>query len=184
MLSLHWKDICNLAGGITISRLGIAIIFPFFAAVPTWAGILLAAGALSDILDGLAARKYNVVSHTGGFIDGWVDKIFNINVAWSLVLFDYIPWWMAVLLFSREWFQIPLVPYYVTRYLRGYIPKNRPFWAGKVASVTLVVAFFSGILALPSLLLYSSIITSVLGFWTALIYVNREFEVLSKHRYI
>ena len=179
MLLLHWKDICNVAGAITLSRLGIAVVFPFFASEASVAAVLLLYGAVSDILDGVVARRTGTVSHTGGFIDGWVDKIFNINVAWSLVIFDYLPWWMALLLFSREWFQIPLVPYYVTRYLRGYIPKNNPFWAGKVASVSLVVSFFAGILALPKLLMYSSILTFALGLWTALVYVEREFQIFS-----
>ena len=184
MQSLNWKDIYNFAGAITLSRLLVAVLFPFFAHIPSWALILLLYGAISDILDGVAARYCGTVSHTGGFVDGWIDKIFNINVAWSLVLFDYVPWWMAVLMFSREWFQIPLVPYYVTRYLRGHFVPNKPHWTGKVASVTLVVAFCAGILKLDPLLLSTSIVTSVLGFCTAMIYLEREFEVTNKFRYI
>ena len=179
MLLLHWKDICNVAGAITLSRLVIAIAFPFFASQAFAAAALLSYGAFSDVIDGVVARRTGTVSHTGGFIDGWVDKIFNINVAWSLVLFDHLPWWMALLLFSREWVQIPLVPYYVTRYLRGHVPTNNPFWAGKVASVTLVVSFFAGILALPTLLMYSSILTFAFGLWTAAVYVEREFQLFS-----
>ena len=102
MQSLNWKDICNFAGAITLSRLLVAVLFPFFAQVPNLALIMLLYGAISDILDGVVARYFGTVSHTGGFVDGWIDKIFNINVAWSLVLFDYVPWWMALLMFSRD----------------------------------------------------------------------------------
>jgi CDP-diacylglycerol---glycerol-3-phosphate 3-phosphatidyltransferase len=184
MQSLNWKDICNFAGAITISRLFVAVAFPFFAHIPILAIILLLYGAVSDILDGVFARYFGTVSYTGGFVDGWIDKIFYINVAWSLVLFDYIPWWMALLMFSREWFQIPLVPYYVTRYLRGHRVPNKPHWSGKLASVTLVVAFCAGILKNDPILFCTSTLTSILGFWTAMIYLKREFEVINKFRYI
>lgn len=184
MLSLRWKDICNIAGVITLGRLGLAIGFPFVAHDPLLAAIVLGLGAGSDVIDGMVARKMNCVSHTGGFIDGWVDKIFNINVAWSLVLFDYLPVWMAFLVFSREWFQIPLVPYYVTRYLRGHIVPNKPYWAGKWASVLLVVVFFAGLFGFDTIAFYASISTCALGLLTSLVYLEREFEVISKLRYI
>ena len=180
MLTLNWREVCNWAGFVTALRFGVAITYPLFAGEAGWAVFLLLFGAISDIFDGVLARKLNVVSHTGAFIDGWVDKIFNINVTRTLVLLGYLPWWCGYLIFSREWIQIPLVPYYVTRYMRGNIPKNRPFWAGKVASISLVVALTAGILELYFLVLLCSILTSILGLWTALIYFQREFELFYK----
>lgn len=180
MLRLNWQEVCNWAGMITALRLLVAISYPFFAGEELYAFSLLLFGAISDIFDGVLARKLDLVSHTGAFVDGWVDKIFNINVAWSLVLMDYVPWWLGFLIFAREWIQIPLVPYYVTRYMRGYIPKNKPFWAGKVASVSLVVALAAGILSVASVVLVASLLTAILGLWTALIYFQREFELFSK----
>ena len=177
MFILRVRDICNWAGLFTLIRLCIAVSYPFLARNWKLAIFFLLFGAISDIVDGVLARKLNVVSHTGGFIDGWVDKIFNINVAWTLVLLGYVPWWMAYLLFSREWIQIPLVPYYVTRYTRGYIPPNRPFWAGKIASVSLVTCLVAGILELHVIMMASCFITAVLGLWSALIYFYREFEL-------
>lgn len=183
MLRLSWKEICNWAGALTALRLLVAVSYPFFAGQELWAFSLLLFGAISDIFDGVLARKLKVVSHTGAFVDGWVDKIFNINVAWSLSLMGYLPWWLGFLLFSREWIQIPLVPYYVARYMRGYVPKNKPFWAGKVASVSLVIALSAGIWQEPIILLVSSLLTSILGLWTSLIYFQREFELFLKDNY-
>ena len=180
MLKLSWQEIFNWAGCLTGLRFLVAVSYPFFAGEESWAFSLLLFGAISDIFDGMLARKLGLESHTGAFVDGWVDKIFNINVAWSLTLMDYLPWWLGFLLFSREWIQIPLVPYYVTQYMRGRIPKNKPFWAGKVASVSLVVALSAGIWQFPVLLLLASLLTAVLGLWTALIYFQREFELFLK----
>ena len=85
---------------------------------------------------------------------------------------------MGWLVFAREWIQIPLVPYYVHQYMKGMIPKNRPFWGGKVASLALNVTLVSGLLGLSTLCLVCSVTAGVFGMWTILIYVEREFAIL------
>lgn len=177
MKDLHFKDISNLAGFLTGCRLLIAVTYPLLAVDWQWALGLLVVGSVSDMLDGWVARKQGMTSHTGAFADGWVDKIFGINVTWTLVLMGYLEWWMGIFLFSREWIQIPLVPYYVTRYMRGILPKNTPFWAGKVASFSLFWASVFGILNLPIHAFICTMVTGILGLWTALIYFQREFEI-------
>jgi len=174
---LYWKDICNLAGVITLCRLSIAVFYPLLAIDASWALFYLLVGGISDVLDGWVARRTNTVSHTGGFIDGWVDKIFGINVAWTIVLMGSVEWWMGWLLFTREWIQIPLVPYYVHRYMNGVVPKNRPFWGGKVASVALNVTLVAGLLDLSIIPMVSSVTAGIFGMWTALIYFEREFAL-------
>ena len=176
---LYFKDICNWAGVVTLFRLGIGVSYPIL--ISDWRSALfwLLIGAITDSLDGWVARKFDVVSHTGGFMDGWVDKIFCINVTWTLVLCGYVEWWMGWLFFTREWIQIPLVPYYVRQYMQGLVPKNKPFWAGKIASFFLFVGLSGGICDLHWLTLICSVFSAVLGLWTALIYFEREFAILS-----
>ncbi|MEC7984388.1 MAG: CDP-alcohol phosphatidyltransferase family protein [Myxococcota bacterium] len=177
---LNPAQLWNLAGILTLVRLPLAIVFPFIAADPSWAlGVLLLA-ALTDILDGWVARLQGTVSHLGGFVDGWIDKIFNINAGWSLVVFDWMPWWLAVLLFTREWVQIPMVPYYVQRYMRGNIPPNRPLIAGKIASVLLVVAMVASLLSWENTMYISAALVSVLGGYSGVYYFVREFELFSQ----
>ena len=177
---LYWKDIWNWAGFVTLIRLLIGILYPILAI--DWQSALcwLLIGALSDSLDGWVARKMGVVSHTGGFIDGWVDKIFGINVAWTIVLMGHVEWWMGWLLFTREWIQIPLVPYYVHRYMAGIVPKNRPFWSGKMASFLLFVTLVVGLFGWTLMSAVTSIFAGVLGLWSALIYFEREFKLIFK----
>ena len=85
---LHPSQLWNLAGAITLLRLPLALVFPFVAADPPWAIAVLLLAAFTDILDGWVARIQGTVSHVGGFADGWIDKIFNINAGWSLVVFS------------------------------------------------------------------------------------------------
>lgn len=176
---LYWNDIWNWAGAVTIMRLLIGVLYPILAV--DWYSALcwLLIGALSDSLDGWLARRFDVVSHTGGFIDGWVDKIFGINVAWTIVLMGHVEWWMGWLLFTREWVQIPMVPYYVHRYMNGVVPRNEPFWAGKAASFLLFLTLVVGLLGWPILAALTSIVAGILGMWATLVYLDREFQVVS-----
>ena len=161
-------------------RLPLALIFPFVAAVPFIATIVLLLAAISDVIDGVIARKMNTESHIGGFADGWVDKIFNINAGWSLVVFDWMPWWASCLLFTREWIQIPMVPYYVAQYVRGHSPPNKPLLSGKVCSVLLVVAMIASLWSLSYVMWGSILGTAVLGAYSTIVYLGREFEARTK----
>jgi len=173
---LDIRELCNLSGAITLLRFPLALVFPFVAADPFWATLVILLAALSDILDGAVARWQGTISHIGGFADGWVDKIFNINAGWSLVVFDWMPWWGSLLLFTREWIQIPMVPYYVTRYVRGVKPKNIPHWIGKFCSVMLVVSMVAALWQLKALMWGAVLLTAISGVLSTMVYLYREFE--------
>ena len=178
--TLDIRKLWNVSGLITLLRLPLALIFPFVAADPFLATVVLLLAAFSDAIDGVVARKMNTESHIGGFADGWVDKIFNINAGWSLVVFDWTPWWVSCLLFTREWIQIPMVPYYVTRYVRGDRPTNTPLLSGKICSVLLVFAMVASLWELSYIMWGSVAGTAVLGAYSTFVYLNREFEARSK----
>lgn len=178
--TLDIRKLWNPSGFITLLRLPLALYFPFVAADPFWATVVLLLAAVSDVIDGVVARMMNTQSHIGGFADGWIDKIFNINAGWSLVVFDWMPWWAACLLFTREWIQIPMVPYYVTRYVRGEIPSNTPLRSGKVSSVLLVVAMVAALWSFHTLMWIALIGTALFGAFSTAVYLHREFEERSK----
>lgn len=178
--TLDIRKLWNLSGFITLLRLPLALIFPFVAADPFNATIVLLLAAISDAVDGVVARMMNTESHIGGFADGWVDKIFNINAGWSLVVFDWMPWWASCLLFTREWIQIPMVPYYVTRYVRGNRPPNTPLLIGKFCSVLLVCAMVAALWSQSGIMWASVVGTAFFGACSTIVYLKREFEARSK----
>jgi len=173
---LDLRKLWNISGVITLLRFPLAVVFPFTAADPVLATGVIAAAALSDILDGAVARWQGTMSHIGGFADGWIDKIFNINAGWSLVVFDWMPWWAALLLFTREWVQIPMVPYYVTQYVRGWKPPNHPHWSGKLCSVLLVVSMISALWKVEPVMWLTVCGTALFGVVSTVVYMRREFE--------
>ena len=178
--TLDIRKLWNLSGFITLLRLPLALYFPFVAGEPFGATVVLLLAALSDAVDGVVARKMKTESYIGGFADGWIDKIFNINAGWSLVVFDWMSWWAACLLFTREWIQIPMVPYYVTRYVRGGTPPNTPLQSGKICSVLLVVAMVAALWSFHDLMWGALVGTALSGVFSTAVYLSREFEERSE----
>lgn len=150
-IALRLSDLANLSGALTLLRLPLAIGFPFVATEPMWALVVYAVAVISDALDGVVARWMGTVSETGAFADGWLDKIFHVQAAWSLAVFEVIPAWWMVLWFSREVVQVVSVPWYVRRYLRGERPPVQSIPLGKVTSILLAGAFVATLVGAPVL---------------------------------
>ena len=67
----------------------------------TTAWIVLFA-ALSDVADGLIARKYHVQSEFGRWVDPIVDRLFFFTLVAMLWYFHTLPWWAVVPLLVRD----------------------------------------------------------------------------------
>lgn len=66
------------------------------------AGIVFIIASLTDAVDGYIARKKNLVTNMGKFIDPLADKILVIAVLTTLVEMHRFPAWMVVVIISRE----------------------------------------------------------------------------------
>jgi len=94
----------NLANKLTLFRV---ILVPFFTAALLLdfyliALIIFAVASVTDFLDGQIARKYNMVTAFGKFLDPIADKIL---VASALICFAGLGWtsaWVVALIIARE----------------------------------------------------------------------------------
>ena len=99
----------NLPNKLTVLRV---ILVPFFVAFLLlsksseslkWiALILFIAASLTDLLDGKIARKYNLVTTFGKFMDPLADKVLTISGMLCLIELGRIPSWIVVIIVARE----------------------------------------------------------------------------------
>ena len=98
----------NLPNKLTMFRV---ILIPFFVLFmlvditlyDKWIalGIFIIA-SLTDLLDGKIARKYNLVTNFGKFMDPLADKLLVCSALICLVALDRIPAWMVIVIIARE----------------------------------------------------------------------------------
>lgn len=100
----------NLPNKLTILRV---IMIPFFVAALLYDGganqnmryvaaALFIIASLTDMLDGKIARKYNLVTNFGKFMDPLADKLLVCSALICLVELKELPAWMVIVIISRE----------------------------------------------------------------------------------
>ncbi|MCC6558351.1 MAG: CDP-diacylglycerol--glycerol-3-phosphate 3-phosphatidyltransferase [Polyangiaceae bacterium] len=102
-----WEDAKNLPNLLTFARIVmIPIVLVLLArGAPRdcfWAACVYAAAAITDMLDGYLARRQNLVSVLGKFLDPLADKLIVAATLVWLVPMGRISAWAVVLLISRE----------------------------------------------------------------------------------
>ena len=98
----------NLPNKLTMFRV---ILIPFFVVfllvditpVDKWIALaIFIIASLTDMLDGQIARKYNLVTNFGKFMDPLADKLLVCSALVCLVAVDRIPAWMVIVIIARE----------------------------------------------------------------------------------
>lgn len=100
----------NLPNKLTTLRV---IMIPFFVFFLLWqngenrtfriiAMALFIIASLTDLLDGKIARKYNLVTNFGKFMDPLADKLLVCSALICLIELNALPAWMVIIIISRE----------------------------------------------------------------------------------
>lgn len=103
------QRIINLPNSITLLRLCILPVLFFLLLSPgqLWSlviAILFIIAALTDLLDGYVARRYQIVTTMGKFLDPIADKLV-INTAMILMVpIGRIPAWVVAIIVIRDFF--------------------------------------------------------------------------------
>lgn len=109
----------NLPNKITITRIFFipALLFFLLAPIPFGdlqikgsaipiahfiAALLFIIASITDGLDGYYARKYNLITDLGKFLDPLADKLLVAAALLALVELQIVPGWIAVVILSRE----------------------------------------------------------------------------------
>ena len=100
----------TLPNKLTILRV---IMIPFFVAALLYDGganqnmryvaaALFIIASLTDMLDGKIARKYNLVTNFGKFMDPLADKLLVCSALICMIELRELPAWMVIIIISRE----------------------------------------------------------------------------------
>jgi len=109
--SLIWKGVVikmNLPNKLTMLRVIMIPFFIVFLLVPVtpydkWIALaIFILASLTDLLDGKIARKYNLVTNFGKFMDPLADKLLVCSALICLIELNKIPAWMVIIIIARE----------------------------------------------------------------------------------
>ena len=97
----------NLPNKLTVSRLiltafflmALLFDFPFHYTV---ALVLFVAASLTDLFDGIIARRRNLLTDFGKLMDPLADKVLICSAFIAFIELDWMPAWMVILIVARE----------------------------------------------------------------------------------
>lgn len=163
----------NIANKITLSRIFLIPIFIFFMLIDIPYHMEIALGlfilaSITDKLDGYYARKYNMITDLGKFLDPLADKLLITGALLVFIQLGKIDAWIVFVILARE---------FAVTGLRGIAANNNIVIAaskwGKLKTVvqisTIIVLFidnypFSLInLPMSTILIYLSLIITVIS---------------------
>ena len=176
----------NLPNKLTILRV---IMIPFFVLTLLYDGgenqtLRYVAAAIfiiaspTDMLDGKIARKYNLVTNFGKFMDPLADKLLVCSALICLVELKELPAWMVIVIISREFI---ISGFRLVASDNGVVIAAS-YW-GKFKTTFQMIAVVLLILGIPSL---SMVTTAVV--WIALVltvislvdYIAKNVNVLKE----
>lgn len=67
-----------------------------------WAGIVFVVAMTTDVIDGCIARRYNLITRLGNYLDPLADKLLINLMLFALVSLGLVPFWLAAVLFARD----------------------------------------------------------------------------------
>lgn len=98
----------NLPNKITITRVFMIPLYLVFVLIPQIpygryiAALVFTVAAISDAVDGYIARKHNLVTNFGKFMDPLADKLLVCSALICFVESNQMPSWIAIIIISRE----------------------------------------------------------------------------------
>lgn len=134
--------------------------------------VIFVIASITDFFDGYIARKYNLISDFGKFMDPLADKILVAAAMICLVQSGRMEAWMAVLIISRE---------YAISILRAIAATSGKVIAasggGKIKTVSQIAAIIMLLLNLPYAQ-YIMIIAVIATFYSGLEYIYKNRHLL------
>jgi phosphatidylglycerophosphate synthase len=182
------EHIISLPNALTVIRLPMAVLLWVRLGDAVWLGAILAAAALSDILDGKVARWIRkrrlergvdpgVIGESyavGAWLDPVFDKMFAVSAMFAVFVGWQPAWWLVGLVLARE---VILVPFAFAYHLvPGIRDRFRFDFRASVVGKAATVAQFAALCAIafyPPTQVVLAVVAAVVGFAAAVSYLRR-----------
>ena len=99
--------------------------------------------SVTDVLDGYIARKYNMITNLGKFLDPMADKLLQFSALLGLWIVDIIPFWITLIFFLKEIF-MGLGAIKLLKNKDVVVPSK---WFGKMSTVFFFIAIVLSMLS-------------------------------------
>lgn len=142
------------------------------------AAAIFIVASLTDMLDGKIARKYNLVTNFGKFMDPLADKLLVCSALICLVDLKQLPAWMVIVIISREF----IISGFRLVASDNGIVIAASYW-GKFKTTFQMISVILLIVRIPALMVLTQICV-----WTALVltvislvdYIAKNHKVLTE----
>jgi cardiolipin synthase len=129
----------NIPNLITLGRILLVPIVVWAIATPgaMWiAFVLFLAAGVSDAVDGFLAKRFNMATELGAYLDPLADKALIVSIYLTLGINNLIPRWLVILVVSRD---ILIVGGILLSWLMGNPLKIKPLLVSKLNTVAQIV---------------------------------------------
>jgi CDP-diacylglycerol---glycerol-3-phosphate 3-phosphatidyltransferase len=156
----------NLPNMLTLLRLGLTalLVVSLSAQYPAHSAIALLVflvASLTDYLDGVIARKWNLITDFGKLMDPLADKVLTASAFICLIPYEALPAWVVIIIISREFLITGLR---LLASSKGVILPAEKLGKHKTAWQMITIVFFLALLAVRDLGLEGSPIVD--GLWS------------------
>jgi CDP-diacylglycerol--glycerol-3-phosphate 3-phosphatidyltransferase len=173
----------NLANKLTLIRIFLIPIFLVFIAVKDIpygklvATAIFIIAALTDKLDGYIARSRNQITRFGKFMDPLADKLLVTAALISLVEFQIIPTWVAMIIIARE---------FAVTGLRSIAAAEgiviAASWWGKIKTVIQIIAIIFALINLNYANIYFTTATRIVMFGAIIVTLLSGIDYFVKNK--
>jgi cardiolipin synthase len=128
-----WRKFFMIPNIITTFRLFLVPLFAYLMLVYDsifGACIVFVISGVSDVIDGIIARKCNMITDTGKVYDPLVDKLMQLTVIFAFAARDFIPLWVLIIIMAKE---LAMIAAGLVLYVKKIIVQAR--WFGKLSTV-------------------------------------------------
>ena len=176
----------NLPNKLTIIRV---CLIPFFVAALLFdhgnnytmrivANVLFIVASLTDLFDGKIARKYNLVTNFGKFMDPLADKLLVCSALICLIELGQLPAWVVIIIISREFI---IIGFRLVAADNGVVIAAS-YW-GKFKTTFQMAAVILMIFNIPALTLVTNIVVVIavaLTIISLVDYVAKNIKILTE----